>query len=197
MQRFLASFTVVPRIGSLSGNLRQSRKPVEPEAPRAAAVNACGPLIGIHSPRVSTTLTSTCTAMNPPPRTTDTPARLFYDGACPLCSAEIRRLRQAGDDSLRTIDIHGPEVDASEDRDRLLRTLHYITPDGEQLVGLDANVAAWQHTRWGFAWRWLRWPVVRPVASWFYDRWAGWRYRRLYGRGGQKSKAATIGHPRP
>jgi predicted DCC family thiol-disulfide oxidoreductase YuxK len=112
----------------------------------------------------------------------DKAAVLFYDGACPLCSAEIARLQQASDGSLQALDIHDPAVGAGEDTDKLLKTLHYISPAGDRLVGLDANVAAWQHTRWGFAWRWLRWPLVHPVASMLYDAWALWRYRRLYGK---------------
>ena len=74
-----------------------------------------------------------------------------------------------------------PGVAAAEDVDALLRTLHYVTAGGERLTGLEANVAAWQHTRWGFAWRWLLWPLVQPIASRVYDFWAHWRYRRLYG----------------
>jgi predicted DCC family thiol-disulfide oxidoreductase YuxK len=108
-------------------------------------------------------------------------ATLYFDGACPLCSAEIDRLQQVCDGSLVAVDIHDPGVAAAEDVDALLRTLHYVTASGERLTGLDANVAAWQHTRWGFAWRWLRWPLVHPLASRVYDFWARWRYRRLYG----------------
>ena len=108
-------------------------------------------------------------------------ATLYFDGACPLCSAEINRLQQVGDGSLCAVDIHDPSVSATEDVNALLRTLHYVGADGERLTGLDANVAAWQHTRWGFAWRWLRWPLVHPIASRVYDAWARWRYHRLYG----------------
>ena len=108
-------------------------------------------------------------------------AVLFYDGACPLCSAEIARLQRAGDGSLRALDIHGEAFDGSEERATLLRTLHSVAPDGQLLVGLDANIAAWQHTRWGIAFRWLRWPLIYPLASRIYNLWARWRYARLYG----------------
>jgi predicted DCC family thiol-disulfide oxidoreductase YuxK len=109
------------------------------------------------------------------------PATLYFDGACPLCSAEIDRLQKASDGSLRTLDIHTLSPDERVDVDEFLKTLHYVSPDGDVLLGLDANVAAWQHTRWGFAFRWLRWPLVRSIASGVYDAWARWRYRRLYG----------------
>lgn len=114
----------------------------------------------------------------------DKPATIYYDGACPLCSAEIDRLQKASDGSLRTLNIHALAPGERGDVGELLRTLHYVSPNGDLLVGLDANVAAWQHTRWGFAFRWLRWPLVRAIASRVYDAWARWRYRRLYGDSG-------------
>ena len=48
------------------------------------------------------------------------------------------------------------------------------------LTGVDANVAAWQYTRYGWWFRWMRWPLIRPIADHFYDLWARWRYNRLY-----------------
>ena len=44
----------------------------------------------------------------------------------------------------------------------------------EWLVGLDANVAAWQYTRIGVFWRWLSWPLG-SLASRCTLR-ATWRY---------------------
>ena len=113
---------------------------------------------------------------------------LFYDGRCPLCMKEIARLEALGDSSLQLSDIHVLEPDHDlPDRDTLLRQLHLRTADNRLLTGLDANVAVWQHNRHGFLLRWLRWPVIRQIADALYDRWAMWRYRRLYGeqyRGG-------------
>jgi predicted DCC family thiol-disulfide oxidoreductase YuxK len=129
---------------------------------------------------------------------------LFYDGACPLCNAEVRRLRELADDRLRLVDVHevapeqpagaaGPECAVSPEgagalpgRVALLRNLHYRRSDGTVLSGLDANVAAWQHTRLGPLWRWLRWPVIRPIADRCYAFWARKRYRGLYDEGGRR-----------
>ena len=106
---------------------------------------------------------------------------LYYDGQCPLCSAEVRRLQQLGNGSLSLLDIHRlTDTGGPAEKTDLLKNLHYVTPSGEVLVGLDANVAAWQHTRVGILWRWLRWPFVRPVAVQLYAFWAKRRYRRLY-----------------
>ena len=113
-------------------------------------------------------------------------ATLYYDGACPLCTAEIRRLSKLCDPDLYLMDIHSAEnTDSLPGRDALLRNLHYIRADGEVLTGIDANVAAWQHTRFGVLWRWLRWSWLRPLTSRVYALWARRRFRKLYGDSGR------------
>ncbi|MFT4822738.1 MAG: putative DCC family thiol-disulfide oxidoreductase YuxK [Halioglobus sp.] len=107
---------------------------------------------------------------------------LYYDGRCPLCSTEIKKLQLHAHDTLQLVDIHSLTDGADlPDKQLLLSELHLKLADGEFLKGLEANVAAWQHTRFGFFYRWLGWPLVRSVAEWVYSRWAKVRYRRLYG----------------
>ncbi len=111
-----------------------------------------------------------------------TSATLFYDGQCPLCMREMEKLRPLKSKDLCLQDIH--QVDDNEalpDRDVLLRNLHLQTASGEFLIGLDANIAAWQGTSYGAMLRWLRWPLIRPIADMGYRWWAKWRYQRLYG----------------
>jgi len=105
---------------------------------------------------------------------------LYFDGHCSLCTAEMDRLRNLADSDLLLRDIHELRDDTLPCRDDMLRTLHLRSAEGDMLTGIDANVAAWQHTRMGFFWRWLRWPLVRPIAEKVYGRWALWRYQRLY-----------------
>jgi predicted DCC family thiol-disulfide oxidoreductase YuxK len=105
---------------------------------------------------------------------------LYFDGQCPLCTAEMDRLGKLADSGLVLRDIHELRDDTLPCRDDMLRTLHLRTAEGELLTGIEANVAAWQHTRMGLFWRWLRWPLVRPIAEKVYGRWALWRYQRLY-----------------
>lgn len=108
--------------------------------------------------------------------------QLYYDGQCPLCTAEMDRLRKLADTRLELVDIHSlPDGDGLPDRETLLGTLHLKKAGSGFLVGMDANVAAWGHTRYGWLWRPLRWPVIRNITDVFYNRWARWRYRRLYG----------------
>lgn len=93
----------------------------------------------------------------------------------------MARLEKLCDSGLELRDIHTLPHDTSlPDREQLLRNLHLRRADGRLLTGIDANVAAWQHTRLGALWRWLRWPLVRPVANAAYRLWAERRYRRLY-----------------
>jgi predicted DCC family thiol-disulfide oxidoreductase YuxK len=107
---------------------------------------------------------------------------LYYDGQCPLCNAEMAKLRQCADDRIELQDVHQvPDDPALPSREQLLRSLHLRSAAGGMISGLDANVAAWQHTRYGWLWRVLRWPLVKPVADRLYQFWAGIRYRRLYG----------------
>tara|TARA_R110000772_G_scaffold141115_3_gene250692 strand:+ start:64607 stop:64930 length:324 start_codon:yes stop_codon:yes gene_type:complete len=105
----------------------------------------------------------------------------------------MAKLGQLSDAQLQLADIHRlppncsleqtnnlASTDAPPSRDALLKTLHLRTADGRWLTGIDANVAAWQHTRLGPLWRWLSWPLIRPVADRVYRLWAERRYRRLY-----------------
>ncbi|MEM1110628.1 MAG: DUF393 domain-containing protein [Pseudomonadota bacterium] len=108
-------------------------------------------------------------------------ATLYYDGACPLCTREMDKLGPMAE-GLTLTDVHTlPESEEGPSRRELLENLHYQSPDGELLVGLEANVAAWQHTRHAWAWRLLLLPVIRQFAEIGYRLWARWRYRRLYG----------------
>lgn len=109
-------------------------------------------------------------------------ATLFYDGRCPLCMKEMAHLAELKTDQLQLADIHAlPDDEGLPERDTLLRTLHLRLPDGSLLTGADANVAAWSYTPRASWYRWLRWPLVRPLTDWVYRLWARWRYDRLYG----------------
>jgi predicted DCC family thiol-disulfide oxidoreductase YuxK len=106
---------------------------------------------------------------------------LYYDGNCPLCNAEMDKLKRLSDGKLQLVDIHSlPDNANLPAKGALLNRLHLKQETGDFLIGLDANVAAWQHTRFGILFRWLRWPLLRSIADWVYGRWATSRYRRLY-----------------
>ena len=115
-------------------------------------------------------------------------ATLYYDGACPLCAREMKHLAKLKRDSLELVDLHrihiSPDMPSKED---LLLNLH-LKRGNEWLVGADANVAAWQHTRFRMLWVWLRWPVIKQIVDPVYAFWAKRRYDSLYGVSSQKTK---------
>ena len=107
---------------------------------------------------------------------------LFYDGSCPLCAREIRTLRKLQTGNLLFADIHEEmaTTDQMPSREQLLRRLHLMSWTGEWVTGLHANVRAWSHTRFGWLFKPLLWPIVYPVARRVYESWADKRYDRKY-----------------
>lgn len=106
---------------------------------------------------------------------------LFYDAQCPICSAEVQRLQTQLHTDLYCVDIHQAELSLIE-KERLFSQLHLRRADGTWLVGLEANVAAWQHTRWRPFANILLWPGVRWFAELGYWLWLRWY---------QKQRAST------
>ena len=115
---------------------------------------------------------------------------LYYDGACPLCTREMKHLSQLKQESLALVDIHTIEITADmPSKEDLLLNLHLKRGDS-WIVGADANVAAWQHTRIGLLWSWLRWPGIRQLIDPLYAFWAKRRYEGLYGPLPDKSRTS-------
>ena len=105
---------------------------------------------------------------------------LYFDGSCPLCRREMAHLARFKTGELALQDIHDlPDNGELPDKASMLQSLH-LRRDGHWVTGLDANIAAWQYTRIGFFWRWLSWPVIRPIAAWAYRVWATRRYAKRY-----------------
>ena len=100
----------------------------------------------------------------------------------------MNHLGRLKDPNLQLVDIHS--LDTTPDlpsKETLLEVLHLRRGD-RWLTGVDASVAAWQHTRYGLLWRWMRWPLIGGVIDAVYRRWAVWRYRRLYGESCQTGR---------
>lgn len=107
--------------------------------------------------------------------------RVFYDGSCPLCAAEMKQLAAADRDGrVELQDISQP--DFSErfphiDPVEADRILHGETEDGAPLYGLDVTARAWSLAGKGWRVNWLRWPLIRPVADRVYLFFARRRHR--------------------
>jgi predicted DCC family thiol-disulfide oxidoreductase YuxK len=102
---------------------------------------------------------------------------LFYDGQCPICCTEVKRLEAQVDEDLVCVDIHSAS-NTPLDKQALFSQLHLLKGDGQLLVGLEANVAAWQHTRWRSFANILLWPVIRWFAEVAYRGWLVWYQRQ-------------------
>ncbi|EED34793.1 putative thiol-disulphide oxidoreductase DCC [Luminiphilus syltensis NOR5-1B] len=106
---------------------------------------------------------------------------LYFDGQCPLCKREMAKLASVKDDQLILQDIHALSDSAGlPDKDTLLKVLHMKRGDAF-LTGIDANLAAWEHTSWLPIWRLLKLPLIYSFTRWVYDVWARQRFSRLYG----------------
>ncbi|MDN7425607.1 thiol-disulfide oxidoreductase [Burkholderia sp. AU16741] len=105
---------------------------------------------------------------------------LYFDGRCPLCVAEVRRLGERDvRHRLAFVDIAEPGFDPAPlgvDLPALNRELHARLPDGRMLTGIDGIAAARALVgRRGFAWL-LRVPAMRAVFAPLYRRLARNRY---------------------
>lgn len=79
---------------------------------------------------------------------------VYFDGACPLCNAEISHYRrQRGAEALRFVDVSAEGGIESNDltREEALKRLHIRTPDGRLVSGAAAFVAIW-HLLPGWSW---------------------------------------------
>jgi len=103
---------------------------------------------------------------DPAPKTT-----VYYDGACPLCRAEIGHYRRcAGAERLAFVDVGAeaaPErLDADLDRASARRRFHVRDADGRLLSGAAAFAHLWRTLP---NWRWLgrivALPPVLPLAE--------------------------------
>ncbi|WP_434353694.1 DCC1-like thiol-disulfide oxidoreductase family protein [Psychrobacter sp. HD31] len=109
---------------------------------------------------------------------------LYYDSDCPICSAEMDKLCRLKQDSLELIPINqitketAGDIDESE-INNLYDELHIRTSDGKWLKGYEANIYAWQQTKYAPFAKWLG----KPPLSWFgklsYRIWLKWyRWQR-------------------
>ena len=96
---------------------------------------------------------------------------IFYDGNCPLCSAEMRSLkRHDQQNKIQLVDLHSdvfaqqyPEINF----DAAMRTLH-ANYNGQVLRGLQVTHRAWTLIGKGFWVAPLNWPVIRTISHWIY-----------------------------
>ena len=99
---------------------------------------------------------------------------VFYNGACPVCRAEISHYRKGSSDGITWVDLaEQPDAlaDHGVDRDQALQRLHAQTPDGTVVAGVPAFLSLWAALpRYRWLGRVFGLPVIRPVAAFVYNR---------------------------
>lgn len=118
---------------------------------------------------------------------------VYYNGACPICGAEVRHYQELADRTdapLDWVDISA-QPKALEpwgiDADGAKRRLYAAGPDGTLTGGVEAFAGLWERLpRYRWLARLARTPGVRPVAEALYERvlapglvrYNAWRDRR-------------------
>ena len=105
---------------------------------------------------------------------------IFYDGNCPLCSAEMQQLKHADvNNEIVLEDLNAYDFSdrfAYIDKDKALKILHAQQPSGEIIYAFDVTYHAWKIVG---KHRWLkifRLPIIRTFADWGYLFFAKYRH---------------------
>lgn len=121
------------------------------------------------------------------------PLRVFYDGACPVCSREMAFYkRRDSNRRLECIDIAGPQFAAADyglDAARADEVMHVRTADGRTDTGVYAFVAIWEALGMGLPVALTRIPGVLSVMRWGYRLFAANRRRLMAACGARRTKA--------
>jgi predicted DCC family thiol-disulfide oxidoreductase YuxK len=110
--------------------------------------------------------------------------QVFYDGGCPVCSAEIAFYRKRpGADGFEWVDVHRAEAPLGADlsREAALARMHVRLPNGALLSGAAAFAAMWRNMP-GMQWlgRLLQVPPFGVLAEMGYQIFL--RFRRAWRR---------------
>ncbi len=95
---------------------------------------------------------------------------VYFDGACPLCRAEIDHYRRCeGAERLAFVDVSAQEPGDGLSRDDALARFHVREADGRLLSGAAAFARLWRGLpRWRWLGRVAAAPLVTPLVEVFY-----------------------------
>lgn len=123
------------------------------------------------------------------------PIEIYYDGRCRLCCAQRDRVRRRDPEgrSVRFVDIHDPDVDATElgrTPEQLRARMHARLADGRIVEGMEAVRATARALGRGWLLSPTGWPGLRWVFDRLYDVLA--RRRHLFGRTSCEGDACRV-----
>ena len=102
--------------------------------------------------------------------------KLLYDGQCPMCRREADWLRRRSrDNRLAFEDISAPEFDAGRyglTSAQVLGVMHGVFPDGRIVTKVEAFRQAYQLVGLGWLLAPTRWPGLKQLSNWGYERFA-------------------------
>lgn len=94
---------------------------------------------------------------------------VLYDHACPLCRAEMQRLKALDHDAkLILLDINSPEFSEAiwgVSREEASAALHVFTPDAKWLIGMPAIRHVYAQVGLGWLMAPTAWPLLSPLAD--------------------------------
>jgi predicted DCC family thiol-disulfide oxidoreductase YuxK len=117
----------------------------------------------------------------------------LYDGQCPFCTQEAKRLERLAGGRIQAVDLHTPGLlqELAIPFENAMTVLHLRFPDGRVFVGAEAVARALGLLPVVGLTTWLYYvPGLRQLLDWSYRRIATARYR-LFGK--QKSAACESG----
>ena len=96
--------------------------------------------------------------------------RVFFDGACHLCSREIRHYRKLpASKDFDWVDISTPHFQATDfglDEKKVNEEMHVMDEKGELHIGVMAFVEIWKRLpRWRLLARVVQWPIIFSAAK--------------------------------
>ena len=95
--------------------------------------------------------------------------KIFVDGNCIICDAEISHYKRLAPDLFQLVDISDREFDPTKfglTSAGVNKNMHVQTPRGEVKVGVDAFVHIWSRlSRYKTAATLIQWPIIYQMAK--------------------------------
>lgn len=126
---------------------------------------------------------------------TTAPLTVYFNGACPICAAEIRHYQRLADgdpngliwsDLSLSNDRAKAIADLGVSREALVKRLHVLDSEGRVYSGIDAFIALWESLpRYRWAAQLAALPIVKQVGAALYNRLLApglYHWNKRYGR---------------